>query len=70
MGGEEPGYAYIWEYTVRPERVAEFEQAYGPDGEWVRLFRRAGGYVRTELHRDRANLEDVFRQLTTTADNV
>lgn len=47
------GYAYIWEYRVRPEHVAEFERAYAPDGDWVQLFRHADGYLRTELHRDR-----------------
>lgn len=43
----------MWEYVVRPGCVAEFEEAYGPDGVWVELFRRAEGYVGTELHRDR-----------------
>jgi heme-degrading monooxygenase HmoA len=55
MASQRPGYAYIWEYSVRPECVADFEKAYGPSGPWVELFRRAGGYVRTELHRDRRN---------------
>jgi quinol monooxygenase YgiN len=45
-------YVYIWDYTVVPERVEDFQRVYGPDGEWVRLFRQAPGYVRTELHRD------------------
>lgn len=53
MGSNQPGYAYIWEYLVRPERVREFEDAYGPNGLWVQLFKRGHGYVRTELHRDR-----------------
>jgi heme-degrading monooxygenase HmoA len=43
---------YVWEYVVREEHVAEFLHTYGPDGDWVRLFRRAPGYRRTELHRD------------------
>lgn len=45
---------YIWEYMVALDKVVEFERVYGPVGEWVRLFQRAAGYVRTELHRDRA----------------
>ena len=49
------GYMYMWEFIVAPGREAEFEPAYGPDGDWVALFRRAPGYLRTELHRDRAN---------------
>jgi quinol monooxygenase YgiN len=48
-------YVYLWEYVVAADRLAEFERTYGPSGEWVRLFRGAAGYLRTELHRDRAN---------------
>ncbi len=48
-------YAYMWEYLVVPDHVIIFEQAYGPSGEWVQLFRRAPGYVRTELLHDRSN---------------
>jgi len=61
MADLEAGFAYIWEYSVRPECVAEFEAAYGPDGDWVQLFKRAEGYRRTELHRDR---HDSVRYLT------
>ena len=46
------GYAYIWEFMVSPKHTVEFERAYGPAGEWAALFRRAPGYVRTELLRD------------------
>lgn len=46
-------YTYIWEYFVRPDRLDEFEQLYGPHGEWSVLFRQSTGYIRTELHRDR-----------------
>lgn len=55
MTAKKPGYVYLWEYTVEPRFVAEFERAYGPDGAWVALFERAKGYLRTELHRDRRN---------------
>ena len=54
-------YAYVWEYRVSAEMRAAFEAAYGPDGEWVQLFRRGRGYVGTELLRDRA---DATRYLT------
>ena len=47
-------YSYVWEYRVRKGHTYTFERAYGPDGEWVQLFRRAPGYRRTELLRDRA----------------
>ena len=42
----------IWEFRAKPGLEVEFEEAYGPDGEWVRLFRRAEGYLGTELLRD------------------
>jgi heme-degrading monooxygenase HmoA len=45
---------YMWEYVVAPDKLAEFERIYGPVGDWVRLLSKAPGYVRTELHRDRA----------------
>jgi heme-degrading monooxygenase HmoA len=45
-------YMYMWEYIVRSDHLKAFEQTYGSSGEWVQLFRRARGYIRTELHRD------------------
>ena len=44
----------IWEFHAIAGREAEFEQSYGPDGEWARLFRRGEGYLGTELLRDEA----------------
>jgi quinol monooxygenase YgiN len=46
---------YIWEYLVRADCVADFLRAYGPGGAWVQLFRKAKGYVRTELYQDHEN---------------
>ena len=46
-------YLYVWQYRVRPGNEASFREAYGPEGAWVQLFRRAPGFVRTELVRDR-----------------
>lgn len=54
-------FAYVWEFTVAAERRAEFERAYGDDGEWVALFRRSPDYLGTALLRDRA---DPARYLT------
>ena len=56
-----PAYTYVWEFRVDTDRVDEFVRAYGPEGDWVRLFRRAAGYVGTELLRD---LEDPNRFVT------
>jgi heme-degrading monooxygenase HmoA len=48
------GYACIWEFYVIPERQADFERIYGPEGKWTELFRRARGYVGTLLLKDRS----------------
>ena len=45
-------YCYVWNYLVRPEYVQEFRAAYGPDGDWVELFRRDPEYLRTSLLAD------------------
>lgn len=50
-------YCYVWSYVVRPEYVEAFRTAYGPEGEWVQLFRRDRGYIRTDLLADRDNPE-------------
>lgn len=42
----------VWEFIVKNEAVAEFRHAYGPDGEWVALFRRYPGYAGTSLLQD------------------
>lgn len=46
-------YCYLWEFSVRPEFVPAFESAYGPEGDWVQLFRRDSEYIRTDLIQDR-----------------
>lgn len=46
-------YVVIWEFQVRQGAEAEFERVYGPTGDWAQLFKRAEGYVRTGLLRDR-----------------
>ena len=46
-------YVYAWEFRVAPEREADFVAAYGPDGAWAALFRRADGYLETLLLQDR-----------------
>ena len=58
MGGR---YVIVWEFWVRKERVAEFQEKYGPEGAWARFFRGSAGYIRTELVRD---VDSDFRFLT------
>ena len=42
----------LWEYEVKPGSEERFEKAYGPDGDWVRLFRNDSHYHETRLVRD------------------
>lgn len=54
-------YVIAWEFIIRAESAAQFEAAYGPEGEWVRLFFKAGGYRETQLLRD---MTDPLRYVT------
>ena len=45
----------IWEYIVRNEYTNEFVVTYGPNGEWVLLFQKCEGYIKTELKQDSAH---------------
>ena len=45
-------FAYIWEYTVNEDCIDEVCRIYSPDGDWVQLFRKSKGFVRTELFRE------------------
>jgi heme-degrading monooxygenase HmoA len=47
-------YVYLWEFIVSADHTNAFERTYGPSGEWVQLFSRAEGYLRSELLRDRS----------------
>jgi hypothetical protein len=42
----------LWEYEVKPGCEERFEKAYGPGGDWVRLFRTDTHYYETRLVRD------------------
>src|SRR5262245_42394930 len=52
--GREGGlmYVVVWRFQAKPGREHDFEQAYGPAGDWVTLFRSDPEYVGTELLRD------------------
>lgn len=47
-------YRIVWEYDVRAEQVAQFEQVYGADGLWAKFFRNSPDYMGTELFRSAA----------------
>ncbi len=42
----------LWEYEVKPGGEESFEKAYGPGGDWVRLFQSDSHYKETRLVRD------------------
>ena len=48
-------FVYIWEYIVKEDHLVAFKKVYGPQGEWVQLFRKADGYIATDLHQDISN---------------
>ncbi len=45
-------FVILWEFHIRPKSRPAFLRAYGNRGAWVRLFRRAPGYIGTRLLRD------------------
>jgi heme-degrading monooxygenase HmoA len=65
-------YLIVWRYVVDSERDAGFRAAYGPNGDWTRLFSTTPGYESTTLVAldtpgeyltvDRWSTEDHFRQ--------
>jgi heme-degrading monooxygenase HmoA len=42
-------YVVLWRFRPLKDRECEFERAYGPSGEWTRLFQHGEGYLGTEL---------------------
>lgn len=55
------GFMIAWEFRPRPGVERRFEEAYGPQGVWARLFTRAEGFVGTKLTRD---AKDASRYVT------
>ena len=39
----------LWEYQVKADRAAEFEQIYSSDGKWAELFKKSEGFITTHL---------------------
>ena len=44
-------YVILWRFRPLVSREGEFENAYGPTGDWALLFRQGDGYLGTELLR-------------------
>jgi heme-degrading monooxygenase HmoA len=45
-------FVVVWQFEIAEEKTAAFEAAYGPEGNWARLFRKSPDYLGTELLRD------------------
>lgn len=54
-------FAYVWSYRVPAENADAFVRLYGPDGEWVELFRAGEGYLGTRLYH---SADDAERYMT------
>jgi heme-degrading monooxygenase HmoA len=44
-------YVVLWRFRPMRGQESEFERAYGPSGDWTRLFQHGEGYLGTELLR-------------------
>ena len=42
----------LWEFEVKPGEEITFEKVYGPEGQWVQLFRRDQHFRETKLLKD------------------
>jgi heme-degrading monooxygenase HmoA len=42
-------YVIVWKYEVLADAEIDFRIAYGPEGDWARLFAKHEGFIGTEL---------------------
>src|SRR6185503_11328236 len=42
----------VWEYVAKPDRIADFESFYRPDGPWAELFRECPAFISITLMKD------------------
>ena len=47
-----PSYIILWKFRPKKGREKDFESAYGPNGGWVQLFKKAKGFIKTELYQN------------------
>jgi heme-degrading monooxygenase HmoA len=45
-------FVVVWQFEIAEEKIGAFEAAYGPGGDWAKLFRKSPEYLGTELLRD------------------
>jgi heme-degrading monooxygenase HmoA len=53
-------FVILWEFEVKPGSEPAFENAYGPQGDWVQLFRRDPHYRTTYLLKDTSRPRTYF----------
>jgi heme-degrading monooxygenase HmoA len=53
-------FVILWEFEVKPGSEECFENAYGPKGNWVRLFQSDPHFRGTQLLRDPSRLRYYF----------
>ena len=46
----------IWEFHVRAEHIAAFEEVYSARGAWAKLFQKSKDYLGTELLSDEGHI--------------
>lgn len=46
-------YKIIWEFSVPSDKIKSFEESYGSNGEWAKLFSKHTGYKYTDLLMDK-----------------
>ena len=74
-------FVVVWQFEIAEEKIASFEAAYGPEGNWAQLFRKSPEYLGTELLRDayvagtyltidRWHSEEAFRTFRKDNDNA
>ena len=51
-------YVVVWKFQVAEEHQEAFERAYGPHGDWTRLFERGKDFQGTELLRADTSARD------------
>ncbi|KKP42409.1 MAG: hypothetical protein UR31_C0015G0009 [Parcubacteria group bacterium GW2011_GWA2_33_14] len=42
----------IWKFEINEKLQKEFEELYGQNGKWVKLFKNDNSYIKTELIKD------------------
>ena len=45
-------FVVVWKFDIAEEKIAAFEDAYGPQGAWAQLFGTSPDYQGTEFLRD------------------